>query len=235
MNVESQPLGVGQVRVKTLFSTISNGAEKANITGYPLVSISSKAGVKAVFPRCVGYSTSGIITEKGENVKSLNVGDKVAMYWTTHRNYNVIKKEYAIKIRGNVSFEEAANGWANTAIEVAGQGAGLDETLDCIAKLGRVALLGCTRNSDFTIDYYRKVHGPGITLIGTHTLARPETKAQILSELVKNVFPKIEEGKIKPTIYKTLPITEAKAAHEILYKGQNVGKVVLTVRENNNI
>ena len=40
-------------------------------------------------------------------------------------------------------------------------------------KFGRVALLGCTRNSDFTVDYYRKVHGPGITLIGAHTQARP--------------------------------------------------------------
>ena len=55
-------------------------------------------------------------------------------------------------------------------------------------------------------------------------------KAQILAELVKNVFPKIETGEVKPTIYKTLPITEAEAAHDILYKGQNVGKVVLTVR-----
>ncbi len=62
----------------------------------------------------------------------------------------------------------------NTAIEVTGVGAGLDETLDCMAKMGRVALLGCTRNSNFTIDYYKKVHGPGITLIGAHTNARPD-------------------------------------------------------------
>jgi NADPH:quinone reductase-like Zn-dependent oxidoreductase len=34
---------------------------------------------------------------------------------------------------------------------------------------------------------------------------------------------------VKPTIYKVLPIQEAEAAHDILYKGQNVGKVVLTV------
>ena len=45
--------------------------------------------------------------------------------------------------------------------------------MDCMARFGRVALLGCTRKSDFTIDYYRKVHGPGITLIGAHTNARP--------------------------------------------------------------
>ena len=64
-------------------------------------------------------------------------------------------------------------GGAKVAIEVTGLGAGLDTVLDCMARFGRVALLGCTRSSDFTIDYYRKVHGPGITLIGAHTAARP--------------------------------------------------------------
>lgn len=61
----------------------------------------------------------------------------------------------------------------NVAIEVTGNGKALDQVLDCMAKLGRVALLGCTRHSDFTIDYYKKVHGPGITLVGAHTQARP--------------------------------------------------------------
>ena len=70
--------------------------------------------------------------------------------------------------------KEITGGGVNAAIEVTGQGAGLDETLDCMAKYGRVALLGCTRNPNFTIDYYRKVHCPGITLIGAHTNARPE-------------------------------------------------------------
>lgn len=64
-------------------------------------------------------------------------------------------------------------GGAKVGIEVTGIGAGLDGILDCMARFGRVALLGCTRNSDFTIDYYRKVHGPGITLVGAHTMARP--------------------------------------------------------------
>ena len=57
----------------------------------------------------------------------------------------------------------------------------------------------------------------------------PEMKAYILSELVKNVWSKVESGEVKPTIYKVLPIQEAEAAHDILYRGENVGKVVLTV------
>ena len=66
------------------------------------------------------------------------------------------------------------NGGAQVALEITGNGKGLDGVLDCMAKFGRVALLGCTRSSDFTIDYYRKVHGPGITLVGAHTVARPK-------------------------------------------------------------
>ncbi len=73
--------------------------------------------------------------------------------------------------------KELTGGGVNVAIEVTGLGIGLQQVLDCMAKMGRVALLGCTRNSDFTIDYYRKVHGPGITLIGAHTLARPDVES----------------------------------------------------------
>lgn len=79
--------------------------------------------------------------------------------------------DFAYKVK------EITHGGAKTAIEVTGAGAGLDEALDCMARLGRIALLGCTRDKNFTIDYYRKVHGPGITLIGAHTNARPEKES----------------------------------------------------------
>lgn len=65
-------------------------------------------------------------------------------------------------------------GGVNCVVEVTGLGIGLDQSLDCMARFGRIALLGCTRNKEFHIDYYRKVHGPGITMIGAHTNARPK-------------------------------------------------------------
>lgn len=73
--------------------------------------------------------------------------------------------------------KDATHGGVNTAIEVTGVGAGFNEALDCMAKFGRVALLGCTRNADFTVDYYKKIHGPGITVIGAHTIARPNVES----------------------------------------------------------
>lgn len=72
----------------------------------------------------------------------------------------------------------------------------------------------------------------GLHLVGSMLRNRtPEFKAYILSELVKNVWPKIECGEMKPSIYKVLPITKAEEAHAILQRGENVGKVVLTVCE----
>ena len=68
-------------------------------------------------------------------------------------------------------------GGAAVAIEVTGNGRALDGVLDCMRPFGRVALLGCTRDPNFTIDYYRKVHGPGITLVGAHTRARPNVES----------------------------------------------------------
>ena len=95
------------------------------------------------------------------------------------------KREAALKLGADAAFDPMAPDFAEAvhalipdgapvAIEVTGQGKALDQVLDCVAKMGRVALLGCTRHSDFTIDYYRKVHGPGVSLIGAHTIARPK-------------------------------------------------------------
>ena len=66
---------------------------------------------------------------------------------------------------------------AKVAIEVTGNGAALNTVLDAVAPFARVALLGCTRDSNFTINYYRKVHAQGVTLIGAHTLARPDSES----------------------------------------------------------
>ncbi len=70
----------------------------------------------------------------------------------------------------------------------------------------------------------------GLHIVGSMLRNRtPEFKSYILSELVKNVWPKIESGDIKPSIYKVLPIEKAEESHAILERSENVGKVVLKV------
>ncbi len=88
------------------------------------------------------------------------------------------------------------------------------------------ALAGTKTEIDLKNIYVRNVR-----IIGSTLRSRtPEVKAQILAELVKNVWPKVESGEVKPTIHEILPITEAEKAHDLLYRGENIGKVVLKVQ-----
>lgn len=87
------------------------------------------------------------------------------------------------------------------------------------------ALAGQKTEIDLKNIYVRNVR-----IIGSTLRSRPpQVKAQILAELVEKVWPKVSSGEVKPTIYRVLPIQQAEAAHDILYRGENVGKVVLTV------
>ncbi len=253
-------IGEKEVVVKTMVSTISGGTERANFTGEKEVTVIPNMEVP--FPRTVGYSSSGEVVKVGCKVTKVKIGDRVAMFWSKHKNYNVLSEENVVKIPDEkITFEEAAisfiatfplaairkvkleigesimvmglgvlgqlavilaksagaypviacdivesrrkealkngadyafnpldehfidnvnavaYGGVKTAIEVTGVGDGLNQTLDCMARHGRIALLGCTRNSDFSIDYYHKVHGKGVMLIGAHTNARPEKES----------------------------------------------------------
>ena len=89
-----------------------------------------------------------------------------------------------------------------------------------------------TLAGDLTELNMRNVYVRNVRIIGSTLRSRtPQVKAQILSELVANVWDKVASGEVKPTIYKILPITQAEEAHAILYRGENVGKVVLHVAD----
>ena len=89
------------------------------------------------------------------------------------------------------------------------------------------ALAGTKTEIDLKNIYVRNVR-----IIGSTLRSRtPAVKAEILAGIVRDVYPKIDAGLVKPTLYATLPITEAEAAHDLLYKGKNVGKVVLTLNQ----
>ena len=261
LETELEAVAEDEVLVEVAFSTISNGTERANVSGDPTVSYTDYSGV-AKFPRTLGYSTAGVVIEVGKDITSVVPGDRVAVSWAHHAKYNKVKECNVHKIESDgISLAEAAivhiacfpmaairkchleigepaivmglgllglmgvqllraagavpviavdpipekreealglgadyaldpfdpdfaatvkrltHGGAKVGLEVTGVGAGLNGILDCMAPMGRVALLGCTRNSDFSVDYYRKVHGPGISLIGAHTVARPKVES----------------------------------------------------------
>ncbi len=87
------------------------------------------------------------------------------------------------------------------------------------------ALAGTKTEIDLKNIYVRNVRIVGSTLRSR----TPAVKAEILAGIVRDVYPKIEAGLVKPTIHAVLPIEKAEEAQDILYQGKNIGKVVLTV------
>lgn len=76
----------------------------------------------------------------------------------------------------------------------------------------------------------KNIYVRNVRIIGSTLRSRPpQMKAQILAALVRDVWPKVAVGEIRPTIYAVLPITDAEKAQDMLYRSENVGKVVLTV------
>lgn len=105
----------------------------------------------------------------------------------------------------------------------------LGKSLPYMARGGYWIVISTLAGIETTVQL-RPLLTKGLHLVGSMLRNRtPEFKAYILSELVKNVWPKIENGTIKPSIYRVLPITAAEEAHGILERSENVGKVVLSV------
>jgi len=58
-----------------------------------------------------------------------------------------------------------------------------------------------------------------------------EAKAEVMAALQEKVWPLISKGQIKPLLYKTFDLEEARQAHEFLDQGQHVGKLALIIKK----
>jgi len=67
-----------------------------------------------------------------------------------------------------------------------------------------------------------------LKIMGSTLRAREvEFKRQMKAQLLKQVWPLLENGKIKPIIDKVLPMEEAAAAHAHMESSAHIGKILL--------
>lgn len=121
-------------------------------------------------------------------------------------------------------------------------GRGVDIVVDCLGgdTVGEcLPYLNCwgrwimiaTLAGDCTPVNLRSMYVRRTRLIGTTLRSRtPEEKAEILSNMVRDIWPLFEAGKIRPAVYKVFPIQEAEEAQALMASGRHVGKIVLKVR-----
>lgn len=148
----------------------------------------------------------------------------------SHLNADIVVDTSKEKISDVLKSEYDAGRPVDIAIDCLG-GEIMGECLHFLSHGARWIMIAALAGTDTKIDL-KNIYVKNIRIIGSTLRSRSdETKAEILDSLVKNVWKKIENGEVKPTIYKTLPITYAEEAHAILLRGENVGKVVLEVKK----
>ncbi|MBQ3639199.1 MAG: zinc-binding dehydrogenase [Clostridia bacterium] len=97
-----------QVRVRSVYTVISAGTERANLMGE--VNISGKIeDCNDKFPRKLGYCGVGVVEDVGCEVKKVKPGDRVVTYFGKHSQFNVLPETNVFPIRyENVTDLDAA-------------------------------------------------------------------------------------------------------------------------------
>jgi NADPH2:quinone reductase len=101
--------------------------------------------------------------------------------------------------------------------------------IDCLAPFGRLVQIAVQQGAKATVDLSKIMRK---RLIVTGSTMRPrsiEDKAQIARELRDQVWPLLEQGRVKVLVDRVFPLAEAAEAHRYLESGSHTGKVILKV------
>jgi NADPH2:quinone reductase len=103
--------------------------------------------------------------------------------------------------------------------------------LQCLADDGRIALIALLGGAKAEVDL-GQVLRRRLTISGSTLRPRSVAfKARLAEKLVKNAWPLLETGRIKPVVHATFALTQATAAHRMMESSQHVGKIILSVLE----
>jgi len=100
--------------------------------------------------------------------------------------------------------------------------------IECLREDGRLVIIGVQGGIKSEINA-GLVLRRRLTVTGSTLRPRPIAfKEAIAQACLKNVWPLIERGSIKPVIHSTFAAPDAAQAHALMESNQHVGKIVLT-------
>jgi putative PIG3 family NAD(P)H quinone oxidoreductase len=106
----------------------------------------------------------------------------------------------------------------------------LPRNIECLAEEGRHVSIAVQRGATAELNL-AKVMMRRLILTGSTLRARPVAfKSLVADELARNVWPHVEEGRLRPVIDSVFPLADAADAHRRMESGEHVGKIVLEVR-----
>ncbi|MEM8695198.1 MAG: NAD(P)H-quinone oxidoreductase [Pseudomonadota bacterium] len=99
--------------------------------------------------------------------------------------------------------------------------------LQCLKEDGRHVTIAVQGGLEATINM-AQVMSRRLTLTGSTLRARSvEFKGLLADEIERTAWPFVEQGKLRPVMDQSFPLTEAAAAHERMEAGAHIGKIVL--------
>ncbi|MGZ4464864.1 MAG: NAD(P)H-quinone oxidoreductase [Nocardioides sp.] len=104
----------------------------------------------------------------------------------------------------------------------------LGRNVESLAREGRLVIIGMQGGTKAELDINALLRKRG-AVIATSLRARPtEEKSAICASVVEHVWPLVAEGLVQPVVHGTMPLTEVRAAHELMESGDHMGKILLT-------
>jgi len=123
---------------------------------------------------------------------------------------------------------QSTGGGANAAVDLLG-GRFLIQTIECMARRGRIILVGLSAGRRADIDL-GTILGKRLRIEGTVLRSRDrEEKAAAVRSFATAVLPLFAAGSINPVVDKVFEFAEVVAAHEYLETNASFGKVVVQV------
>ncbi len=108
-------------------------------------------------------------------------------------------------------------------------GSYVQRNLDIAAMEGRVVTISMLGGSRAEINM-NTVLPKRLTLTGSTLRSRTVAqKAAVADAMQRNVWPLLSEGRARPVIYKTFPLSQASEAHRLMESSAHIGKIVLTI------
>jgi putative PIG3 family NAD(P)H quinone oxidoreductase len=106
----------------------------------------------------------------------------------------------------------------------------LARNVEALAANGRLVVIGLQGGRKAELDLGVLLAKRAL-VAATSLRARPAAeKAQIVAEVVANVWPGLADGSVVPVIDRVLPMQQAADGHRLVESGGHIGKVLLTLR-----
>lgn len=117
---------------------------------------------------------------------------------------------------------------ANVILDMVG-GDYIQKNIYAAAEEGIIIQIAFLQGSKAEVNFMRLML-KRLTLTGSTLRARSlSVKAAIADAIKKEIWPLVEQGRVKPVIDKTFPLAKAGEAHAHMESSQHIGKIVLTI------